>query len=239
MLVELARGLRQPVYPGVCARCETLTADDDGDFCPACAHALTADAHFTCPRCAETVGEHADVADGCPRCRGERFAFDSASRLGPYDGALREVILAMKHHTGERLAECVGRLWARHHADRFRALGVCVVVPVPLHWWRRLRRGYNQRESLSAAVARALRAEHRPGWVRRVRPTASQARQSATARRTNLRGAFRASRRATLAGRSVLLIDDVMTTGSTAHEAARALRDGGAVAVHVAVLARP
>jgi predicted amidophosphoribosyltransferase len=163
MLVELARGLRHLVYPGVCARCDALISDADADFCPACAQALTDDPHFTCPRCTSAVGEHSDVSDGCPSCRGERFAYASVFRLGGYDGALRSVVLAMKHRAGERLAESVGRLWAVHHAARFRALGVDVVIPVPLHWWRRLRRGYNQSEALSAAVARMLGVDHRPG----------------------------------------------------------------------------
>jgi ComF family protein len=238
MLVALANGLRQLVYPGVCAGCEALVPTLDADFCPDCDRAITGDAHFACPRCAGTVGEYADVSDGCPQCRGERFHFESAARLGPYDGLLRDVVLAMKHRAGETLADSVGRLWARRHGDRFRGLGVDVVIPVPLHWWRRLRRGYNQSECLSAAVARSLGVDHRPGWLRRVRPTASQTHLPASARRENVRGAFRARRGATLAGRSVLLVDDVLTTGSTASEAARALRDGGARAVHVAVLAR-
>jgi ComF family protein len=237
MVPELVRGFRQLVYPAVCARCPALIDDPADDFCAACAEALTADPHFTCPRCTSTVGEHADVSGGCTRCRGERFQFDSAARLGPYDGPLRDAILAMKHRSGEATAECLGRLWARHHADRFRTLGAQVVIPVPLHWWRRFRRGYNQAEALAAAIAVRLKVEHRPGWLRRVRPTPSQAQLAKSARRTNVRGAFRAARRARLAGRTVLLVDDVLTTGSTAGEAARALRQAGAAAVHVAVLA--
>jgi ComF family protein len=143
----------------------------------------------------------------------------------------------MKHGAGETLAECVGRLWAGHHADRFRAVGAAVVIPVPLHWWRRLRRGYNQAERLTAAIARQLGIDHRPGWLCRTRQTASQAQLPESTRRTNVRGAFRTSCSARLAGLSVLLVDDVLTTGSTASEAARALREGGAAAVHVAVLA--
>jgi len=237
MLPDLVRGFRQLVYPAVCARCQALADDPAEDFCAACAEALTADPHFTCPRCTSTVGEHADVSAGCPRCRDDRFGFDSAMRLWPYDGALRDAILAMKHRPGEAMAECVGRLWARHHADRFRPLGVQVVIPVPLHWWRRFRRGYNQAEALGAAVAQQLGVEHRPGWLRRVRPTASQAQLAESVRRTNVRGAFRASRGARLTGKAVLLVDDVLTTGSTAGEAARALRQAGATSVHVAVLA--
>jgi ComF family protein len=237
MLPELVRGFRQLVYPAVCARCEALVADPGDDFCAACADALTADPHFTCPRCTSTVGEHTDVSDGCPRCRNDRFQFESASRLGPYDGVLRDAILAMKHRTGEATAECIGRLWARYHAERFRSLGVNVVIPVPLHWWRRFRRGYNQAETLCAAIARQLGVNHRAGRLRRVRSTPFQAKLAESERRTNVRGAFRASRSARLAGATVLLVDDVFTSGSTASEAARALRQGGATAVHVAILA--
>jgi ComF family protein len=237
MVPELVRGFQQLIFPAVCARCEALVPHPAEDFCAACTHALTDDPNFTCPRCTSTVGEYSDVSAGCPRCREERYYFGSATRLGGYDGPLRDAVLAMKHRAGETLAECVGRLWARHHAERFRALGVRVVIPVPLHWWRRLRRGYNQAEALAAAIARHLRIDHRPGWLCRTRPTASQAQLPESTRRTNVRGAFRAARGARVAGLNVLLVDDVLTTGSTASEAARVLREGGAAAVHVAVLA--
>lgn len=237
MLLDLARGVIQLVYPAVCAACEAVVADPAADFCPDCAGAITADPYHICRRCTSNVGEFADVSAGCPRCREDRFHFDAAVRLGPYDGRLRDMILSMKRRAGEGLAEAVGRLWAEHHADQFRALGVGVVIPVPLHWWRRFRRGYNQAETVAAAVARHLGAEHRPGWLRRVRPTVSQVGLSASERRANVRGAFRATRSARLAGATVLLVDDVMTTGSTASEAARALKAAGAGTVYAAVLA--
>ena len=183
MLADLARGFRQLVYPAVCARCEILISGSDDDFCPACAEALTADPHQTCPRCTSTVGPHTDASEGCPRCRGDKYDFDSATRLGPYDGALRDAILLMKHRAGESMAECVGRVWARHHAEWFRSLGVQVVIPVPLHWWRRFRRGYNQAETLAAAIARLVGSDHRPGWLRRTRATPSQVQLAESDRR--------------------------------------------------------
>lgn len=237
MLLDIARGIRHLIYPAVCVRCRELLSDAQGDFCRNCALQLTTDPHFTCPRCASTVGEYEDVSLGCQNCRDARFAFQSVFRLGPYDGALRDVVLSMKHRSGEVLAECVGRLWANQHASRFRQLGVDLVIPVPLHWFRRLRRGFNQTEALSSAVARELRVEHRPGWLRRIRPTRSQANLPASERPGNVRGAFRLARNVNVSGRSILLIDDVLTTGSTLHETARPLVAGKAKSVCAAVLA--
>jgi len=237
VLLDLARGLRDLVYPNVCVRCESLLADSAVDFCSTCVQSLTHDPFATCPRCSSSVGAFSDLAEGCPRCRDDRFHFDGTIRLGPYEGLLREVILSVKYGGDETLGECVGRLWAEHHASRFREIGAEVVIPIPLHWWRRLRRGYNQAECLSAAVANQLKVPHLPAGLKRVRPTRSQVSLTPAVRRTNMKAAFKASRRIELSGRKVLLIDDVMTTGGTASDAARALKEAGATTVSVAVLA--
>src|SRR5262249_6935456 len=137
------------------------------------------------------------------------------------------------------LAELVGELWAEHADVSLRATGATVVVPVPLHPWRRLWRGYNQSAALAHGLAARLKLPCRPGWLRRIRHTPSQLSQTPTRRHDNVRGAFRAAADGPLSGQSVLLVDDVMTTGSTASEAARALRAASKdVRVHVAVLAR-
>jgi ComF family protein len=233
----LAGGLRELLFPSVCLGCENVFPDATGHFCRDCTAALTSDPHRTCPRCCSSVGEFANTDKGCPRCRGEKFPYESASRLGLYDGLLRDVILRMKHAPGETLAECVGSIWAECAEVRFREAKADVVIPVPLHWRRKWWRGFNQSEALADAVAARLGLPHEPGWLRRVRATPAQTTVSAAQRRENLRGAFAASRRAQLAGKSVLLIDDVLTTGTTAGEAARALLEKGAARVVVAVLA--
>jgi ComF family protein len=135
------------------------------------------------------------------------------------------------------LAELLSDLWAEHAATRLRDLGADVVVPVPLHWRRRWSRGYNQSEALARGLAARLGLPCRPRWLRRARFTPDQSRQTAAARRDNVRSAFWARPRAGLRQRCVLLVDDVLTTGSTASEAARALRAAGAARVVVAVLA--
>src|SRR5262249_59876855 len=117
-------------------------------------------------------------------------------------------------------------------------LGLDVVVPVPLHWTRYWWRGYNQCAAVARGVARKVGLPLQTRWLSRPRYTQSQTSLSGSARRNNLKDAFRVRRDVALAGRRVLLIDDVLTTGATAHEAARALKSAGAAQVVVGVLAR-
>lgn len=237
MLTELARSLRELIFPPICLLCRSIVEKPDGRFCAKCITALTHDPHKTCPRCSSSVGEFADLSKGCPRCRDDRFYFDSTFRMGPYEGLLREAVLRMKNATGEILAECLGILWVEQNQRHFKDAGAHVVISVPLHWWRKWQRGYNQSEAVAESIARQLGLAFEPRWLRRIRNTPHQMGLGATERRANMRGAFRTSRSADLKGKSVLLIDDVLTTGTTASEAARALREGGAVRIQVAVLA--
>jgi ComF family protein len=147
------------------------------------------------------------------------------------------MILHLKHSSGEELAELLGDLWAEHAEARLRNLGIEIVIPVPLHWWRHWLRGYNQSEALANALACKLRLPCRPNWLRRIRNTPQQTRQTPSGRLENIKGAFRTSAGAALKGKTILLVDDVLTTGSTCSEAARVLRMAGAARVVVAVLA--
>jgi ComF family protein len=237
MLLNLAHGVRQLVFPDVCVRCEQLIADRALAMCPDCVQLLASDPHFSCPRCSSTVGEFTDLHKGCPRCRDERFHFDSVTRLGPYENDLRDAVIAMKHLPGETLATAMGQLLAQRREDRFRALPVHVVIPVPLHWWRHLWRGYNQSAAIGAPIAQLLKVAMPTGWLRRSRVTKRQGLMGKSDRKANLVNAFQCTSRARLNGLTVLLVDDVLTTGATASEAARTLKANGALSVHVAVLA--
>jgi ComF family protein len=185
-----------------------------------------------------TVGPHTDVSNGCASCRNQSLGFDAALRLGPYDGRLSDAVLRMKHAPGEPVAESFGRLFAERHGAAMKAAGIDLVVPVPLHWLRRWSRGYNQAEAIGREIAAAAELEFSPGCLRRVKSASQHAQPSATARRENIRGAFRHRPRASVSSRTVLLVDDVMTTGGTAGEAARILKEAGAEKVIAAVLAR-
>jgi predicted amidophosphoribosyltransferase len=140
---NLLIGARDLVYPGLCLLCGRPLPPNQQHFCDVCRQDVFTDPHPTCPHCAGTIGPFAVVEGRCRACREERFPFEKVMRLGPYDGMLREVILRLKHQTAEGLAELLGECWAEHAAAQFEAMHVDAVVPVPLHWLRRWRRGYN------------------------------------------------------------------------------------------------
>jgi ComF family protein len=147
-------------------------------------------------------------------------------------------VLFVKSFAGEMLAERLGTLFAQTRREDLERLSPDLVVSIPLHWRRRLYRGYNQAEAIALEAAHVLKLPCEPGWLRRIKATPQQLQPSASAREANVRGAFRPGRGARFNGRSVLLIDDVMTTGSTMSEAARIVRAAGAVRVTAGVIAR-
>lgn len=224
-------------FPNTCWTCGTILSPEQRLVCPGCRSVLTTDPHPTCPRCSSSIGPGTTDEDGCPRCRHNSFAFDRTIRLGPYEGLLREVVLRLKQPGGEGLAEVMGRIFAESSGSRLAALGATVVVPIPLHWRRLLGRGFNQSRSLASGLAKGMNLPCQSRWLWRFRATSQQSHLSPSARRENVRGAFRVRPELQLQGQTILLVDDVLTTGSTASEAARALRAGRPERIVVAVLA--
>lgn len=162
--------------------------------------------------------------------------FDAAYSFGAYEGTLRQLIHIYKYGRVRTLSQPLARLLDRAlpRDERFD-----VITAVPLHWRRRWQRGFNQAELLAREIGRKSGVPF-ARTLRRVRATRAQAGLSNTARRRNVSTAFECRRnsRARLAGKRVLLIDDVMTTGSTAAACARALKDAGAVRVALLTVAR-
>lgn len=239
-------GLLDLVYPPSCVLCGVCPLEPHPElpnppcsyFCRHCLPTLLQEPCQTCPRCAATIGPYALVEDGCSHCRSEAFAFDSACRLGRYEGDLRSLVLRIKHRSGEGIAELIGELFALAAQERLANYQAELIVPVPLHWTRRWTRGFNQSEALARGMAQRLKLPVVSSCIRRIRRTLPQASLSAERRRENVKGAFAAISSPILAGRTVLLVDEVMTTGATVQEAAKALRTGGASRVVIAVLTR-
>ncbi|MFN7942696.1 MAG: ComF family protein [Thermoanaerobaculia bacterium] len=205
---------------GLCARCR--------------GRLLAVDPAASCPRCARPLPLGAREPEPCGACRDDPPAFDRLIGLWRYRSPAVDLVHALKFRRCEFLAEAAGLHLAG--AVRGRGISVDLVVPVPLHWTRRLRRGYDQAEAIAIAVARDL-GSPMASALRRVSATRAQARLPRDERRRNLARAFTTRRGVSVRGLRILLVDDVFTTGATSRAAARALERGGAAAVSVAVLA--
>ena len=232
------------VYPRVCPRCSvederTVSASRlEPVFCRSCSDELAPAIPHSCARCAAPVGPFLDTSSGCIHCRGERWAFGSVVRLGVYENALRSLCLVGKNPGAESSLAAAAAFLFERECDALKGMRADVIVPVPHHWTQRLGRSHNSAEVIGGVLARRLRVECDAGLVRKIRRTPPQASLPSTQRRTNLRGAFRTLAGCDLSGCRVLIADDVLTTGSTVNEVAKALRKSGAEVVAAVVLAR-
>lgn len=201
-----------------------------------------------CAACGERL-EAAERAAGerlCGACRMEQPPFVRAIAYGSYSGGLRELIQLLKYQSVRPAAGVLGRMLAEALLELSEDFGdvAPVVVPVPLHDSKLRQRGFNQSEWIARAALKNFRMRGterlalEPSWLGRVRETQSQTGLSAEQRRANVRGAFRVLRPAAIAGKDIVLIDDVFTTGTTVRECARVLRRAGAARVLVATVAR-
>lgn len=172
--------------------------------------------------------------EDCHACAAAPPAFDWARAGGVYAGPLREAVHRLKFGRRPALARPLAALMLEPWAAWLPP--VDAVLPVPLARARERQRGFNQAALLAERVAGALGVRLEPRWLARARDTAPQTDLDVAARRANVRGAFLGS--AAVRGLDLLLVDDVLTTGATASECARALRAAGARHVGVLTVAR-
>ncbi len=174
----------------------------------------------------------------CAACQSRAPAFDHGRAACVYDENARDLILKLKHADRTDLSGLFARWLARAAADIAPELDA--VVPVPLHRWRLMSRRYNQAAEIARPLAKLKGLAYFPDAIVRKRATASQGGKSGQGRRRNVAGVFEVPPRwrGRVAGKRLLLVDDVLTTGATAEGCARALKAAGAARVDVAVIAR-
>lgn len=229
-------GLAGVVLPESCPLCGRPTPPEAaGSACVDCSRALPQVERY-CRRCSAPIGPFLDPEVPCGFCLRDRLSFAGAFTADEYKDAVRSAVLAAKRPGGRRAAAWLAeRLWERRGGE-IAGCGIDLVVPVPQHWTRRLVAPHNTAELIGRRLAGRLNVRFSRHVLLKVRRTPTQARLTPTERRANLRKAFAASRR--LDGLRVLLADDVLTTGTTADRASRALLEVGAEAVWVAAAAR-
>lgn len=215
-------------------RCHFCGVRSAAPACPACAAAMPWNAG-ACRACALPVTGFGGGWGVCGACLADAPPQDATWAAFTYRTPVAQHVLALKFHGRLASAHVLGTLMAERLAGRPEPMPD-VLVPVPLHAARLRRRGYNQAAELARAIGRRLSIPCDASLARRVRPTGEQTRLDAVARRRNVRGAFVVDSR--VAGRHVALLDDVITTGATSAELARAAAAAGAARIEVWAAAR-
>jgi ComF family protein len=231
-------GLFNLIFPEQCRVCsESLTEVSRIPVCARClAEPQQLHAEFYCTACRTPfVTRHPlDETGRCTLCRLGLQGFDAVYSYGSYEGALRKLIHVYKYDRVSTLAKPFGRLLAQVLP---REQQFDVVVPMPLHWTKLWQRGFNQSELLAQEIARRWNVPvEKP--VRRRRAAKPQAGLTNAQRRANVAHVFQAAKGKPLAGKRVLLVDDVFTTGATASSCARVLKRAGAAHVTLLAVAR-
>lgn len=225
------------LYPPVCMACGAATGQGR-HVCWDCQSRLAWITEEYCVRCGDPISGMSGRDFVCSSCNDEEPDFEAARSVArfvpPVDGLLRAFkygqAVFLRAELAEWLYACVCTHYGRIHFDS--------VTAVPLFPARERERTYNQSALLAQRVAARMKVPFEGRVVRRVRATLTQTRLTAVARRKNMAGAFAPMHPQWLRGRTMLLVDDVMTTGSTVRQCARALKAGGVARVYVATVAR-
>lgn len=239
MLESLKNSLTSVVFPPHCLECEApLPVDALHQWCERCLLDLIGDDDDVCVRCAAHLRQPSPFEAGCAFCHRSAFRFDAAISIGNYRGTLQSVVLEMKRSNGEITAYQFGNLLGKLIQERTGDSFADLIVPMPIHWWSRLKRGFCAASVIAAGLSSQTGIPISEKILRQTKRTKKQGMLSNTARFENVRGAFSTRSPQKVVGKTILLVDDVMTSGATANEATKVLKKAGAKRVYIAVAAR-
>ncbi|MBI5266591.1 MAG: ComF family protein [candidate division Zixibacteria bacterium] len=215
------------VFPPLCLSCGAAR-DSEQLLCPLCARAVQYLEYPICLKCAVPI----TAGITCATCTDSVPLF----ALGDHVGSLQQMVIAFKFRNVYRVAGWAASELAARQRDRLEQLGVCAVVPVPLHPRREYMRGYNQAELFGSQLADKLDVDLRADLIIRTKHRRAQSRLSGSERAKNIKGVFTAEPTDERQD-GILLVDDVVTSGATVSEAIRTLSEAGHGVVAVAAIA--
>jgi competence protein ComFC len=231
------RGLVSLFYPPFCAACSGSVGPGES-LCASCVATASRIRPPFCAKCSQPFAGAITDSFTCANCEDRVLHFDAAVSAYRSRGVVRKVVHDFKYARQLHLRHLLGR-WLAEALEDPRLLGrrFDFIVPVPLHPTRKRERGFNQAE-LVALVLRRLTGLPLQGALQRTRYTTTQTQFDRNERMENLRGAFRLRRGSNVRDLRMLLVDDVLTTGSTLSECALVLKKAGALSVHAVTAAR-
>jgi len=221
------------VCPFPCLSCGVELAENKNLFCGKCLSEFSVIAPPRCPGCGGTLD---GILEFCTKCMEfEKRPWDGAFALFNLCGAGQKLVYAFKFYGRPELARPFADLASGLLKNE--DLDINMIIPVPLHWSRCFTRGYNQSVLFCEELARLTKIKYLPA-LKRVRRTRQQARLDRDQRHKNLSGAFALKSKTDIKGKTILLVDDVMTTGATLSAATKAFKDSGAKAIYTLVIGR-
>ena len=230
-------------FPPLCPGCERVDITPEAgrlprDLCETCGLEIAPVIAHRCSRCSAPIGPHAETPDGCTHCIGEPFRFERVISLGEHAERLRSAVLVGKESSGQTLVAALTEVLWQREQERLQSFNADVIIPVPRHWFKDVYHPAYAPHTIARVLGRRLNKPIRLRWLTRTGRRPDQRSLKRTARLSNLKGAFHARFPRGKTPSRVLLVDDVVTTGATANESTRALKEAGVAEVVVVSLAR-
>ncbi len=236
------RRLISLVYPARCCSCDHLLCDTSeqkkyirADFCQTCVNDFSAPSQGKCRKCGIQQSRQQATYD-CALCRRYRLELKRGIALGNYQGLLKQLVLRMKRERDEIMGFQFGCLLG-HDLRTHDFNDIDLITPIPTHWWRHCKTGFHAADSICDGIRQATGIQKKRRLLRYNRPTLKQGKLTIPQRFANLKGALRIGP-GQVKEKTVLVVDDVMTSGATIGEAAKTLLAAGAKHVYMAVAAR-
>ncbi|WP_437191770.1 phosphoribosyltransferase family protein [Planctomicrobium sp. SH527] len=207
-------------------------------ICDTCEQTIAPVVKHRCECCSAPVGPYLQTQSGCPHCNSGKRLYQQAVSLGAYDGPLKQVCIQSKLPGQRPLARTLAIWLCERSGQQMQDWGCDLIVSIPHFWMNRIRHSDHNADAITETLGKHLKLPVHRHVVSKRRWTPRQHTLTASMRRKNLRDAFQITRFAKIAGKRILIADDVLTTGTTVNRLSEVLLNAGAASVHVAVLAR-